>query len=127
PNERDPHLVAGCAGLAAALGADFCKVNYPKTENGSVAEAFREAVQAAGRTALITAGGEGTDVESFLQTLHDQISISGAAGSATGRNIHQKPLAEAVQMTKAIASITYGGWSVADAMAVYAGERDFTA
>ena len=127
PNERDPHLVAGCAGLAAALGADFCKVNYPKTESGSVAEAFREAVQAAGRTALITAGGEGTDVESFLRTLHDQIFISGAAGSATGRNIHQKPLAEAVQMTRAIASITYGGWSVADALAVYRGERDFSA
>ena len=127
PNEKDPHLVAGCAGLAAALGADFCKVNYPKTDDGSsVAEAFREAVQAAGRTALITAGGEGTDVRSFLQTLHDQIFISGAAGSATGRNIHQKPLEDAVRMTRAIASITYGGWSVEDAAAVYEGDADYT-
>lgn len=125
PNERDPHLIAGCAGLAATLGADFCKVNYPKVSEGSVAEAFREASQAAGRTRLITAGGEGTDVRSFLQTLHDQIFISGAAGSATGRNIHQKPLREAVLMTKAISSITYGGLSVDDAMAVYSGERDF--
>ena len=81
---------------------------------------------ACGRTKLITAGGEGTGVESFLQTLHDQIFISGAAGSATGRNIHQKPLAEAVRMTKAIASITYGGSSVADAVAVANGERDYT-
>ncbi|MDA0302371.1 MAG: aldolase [Chloroflexi bacterium] len=126
PNERDPHLIAGCAGLAATLGADFCKVNYPKVESGSVAEAFREAAQAAGRTRLITAGGEGVDVQAFLQTLHDQIFISGAAGSATGRNIHQKPLPEAVRMTKAIASITYGGSSVADALAVYEGSRDFT-
>ena len=125
PNERDAHLIAGCAGLAATLGADFCKVNYPKVSEGSVAEAFREASQAAGRTRLITAGGEGTDVRSFLQTLHDQIFISGAAGSATGRNIHQKPLNEAVLMTKAISSITYGGLSVDDAMAVYNGERDF--
>jgi len=126
PDERDAHLIAGAAGLAATLGADFCKVNYPKVKEGSVAEAFREAVMACGRTKLITAGGEGTGVESFLQTLHDQIFISGAAGSATGRNIHQKPLAEAVRMTKAIASITYGGSSVADAVAVANGERDYT-
>ena len=127
PNERDPHLIAGCAGLAAALGADFCKVNYPKTSDGSsVAEAFRESVLAAGRTRLITAGGEGTDVEAFLQTLHDQIFISGASGSATGRNIHQKPLAEALRMTQAISAITYGGWSVPDALAVYNGEKDFS-
>ncbi len=128
PNERDPHLIAGCAGLAATLGADFCKVNYPKTEDGSsVPEAFREAVRAAGRTRLITAGGEGIDVQGFLQTLHDQIFISGAAGSATGRNIHQKPLAEAVRMTQAISSVTYGGWSVDEAMSVYRGEKEYTA
>jgi fructose-bisphosphate aldolase/6-deoxy-5-ketofructose 1-phosphate synthase len=126
PSERDPHVIAGAAGLAATLGADFCKVNYPRVSEGVVAEAFREAVQAAGRTRLITAGGEGTDVAAFLQTLHDQIFISGAKGSATGRNIHQKPLAEAVRMTHAISSITYGGWSVEDAVAVYNGQRDFS-
>lgn len=127
PNERDPHLIAGCAGVAATLGADFVKVNYPKTSDGSsVPEAFREAVSAAGRTRLITAGGEGTDVAAFLQTLHDQIFISGASGSATGRNIHQKPLDEAVRMTKAISAITYGGWSVADAVAVANGDRDYS-
>ena len=55
-----------------------------------------------------------------------QIFISGATGSATGRNIHQKPLADAVRMTRAISSITYGGWSVPDALAVYDGQRDFS-
>ncbi|MPZ98695.1 MAG: aldolase [Dehalococcoidia bacterium] len=124
-DERDPHLIAGCAGLAAALGADFCKVNYPKVATGNVAEAFRESARAAGRTRLITAGGEGTGVESFLQTLHDQIFISGAKGSATGRNIHQKPLPEALRMTQAISAITYGGWSVPDAVSVFNGDRDF--
>ena len=126
PDETDPHLIAGATGLGATLGADFCKVNYPKPKEGSQAESFREAVLAAGRTKVITAGGGSTDVRKFLQTLHDQIFISGAAGSATGRNIHQKTLTEAVRMTNAISAITYGGRSVDDAMAVYEGRSEFS-
>jgi fructose-bisphosphate aldolase/6-deoxy-5-ketofructose 1-phosphate synthase len=126
PAEQDPHLIAGATGLGATLGADFCKVNYCKPTQGSPAEAFKEAVQAAGRTRVITAGGGSTDVRKFLQTLHDQIFISGAFGSATGRNIHQKPLHEAVQMTNAISAITYGGHSVDEALAVYEGKTTFS-
>ena len=127
PKEQDPHLIAGATGLGATLGADFVKVNYPKPEDGTpAAEAFKEAVKAAGRTRVITAGGGSTDVRKFLQTLHDQIFVSGAYGSATGRNIHQKPLAEALQMTNAISAITYGGKSVDDAMAVYEGRAKFS-
>ena len=36
------------------------------------------------------------EVKDFLITLHDQIHVSGTSGNATGRNIHQKPLEEAV-------------------------------
>ena len=125
--EQDPHLLAGATGLGATLGADFCKVNYAKPEDGqSPAESFKEAVRAAGRTRVITAGGSSTSVEKFLQTLHDQINISGASGSATGRNIHQKDLKSAIQMTKAISSITYGGYEVAAAVRVYEGVEDYT-
>jgi len=127
PKEQDPHLIAGATGLGAALGADFCKVNYPKPEDGTPpAEAFKEAVKAAGRTRVITAGGGSTDVRKFLQTLHDQIFISGAYGSATGRNIHQKSLPEAVRMTNAISAVTYAGYDVDQAMAVYDGREQLT-
>ncbi len=126
PEEQHPHIIAGATGLGATLGADFVKVNYPKPKEGSPAEAFKEAVKAAGRTRVITAGGSSTDVRKFLQTLHDQIFISGAYGSATGRNIHQKPLREAIQMTNAISAITYGGHSVDEAMAVYEGKEKFS-
>ncbi|MDP9236539.1 MAG: aldolase [Chloroflexota bacterium] len=127
PKEQDPHLIAGATGLGAVLGADFVKVNYPKPEDGTApAEALKEAVKAAGRTRVITAGGGSTDVRKFLQTLHDQIFVSGAYGSATGRNIHQKPLREAIQMTNAISAITYGGLSVDEAMAVYEGRAQFS-
>jgi len=118
-NESDPHLIAGAAGVAACLGADFAKVNYPKLpegSEGSVAEAFREAIMAAGRTKVVCAGGSSTDNKKFLQSLHDQIHISGAAGNATGRNIHQKSLEEAVKMANAIYAITVEDKGVEEAM-----------
>ena len=32
--EKDPDLIAGAAGVALCLGADFVKVNPPKPEDG---------------------------------------------------------------------------------------------
>jgi fructose-bisphosphate aldolase/6-deoxy-5-ketofructose 1-phosphate synthase len=124
-DERDPHLIAGATGVAACLGTDFVKVNYPKKEGADSKEIFKEAVKAAGRTKVVCAGGSTVDVRLFLQHLHDQIFVSGAAGNATGRNIHQKPLEEAVRMCNAISSITFKGWSVDDALAVYEGQKEF--
>jgi fructose-bisphosphate aldolase/6-deoxy-5-ketofructose 1-phosphate synthase len=104
-DERDPHLIAGAAGVAACLGADFVKVNYPRLKGKDSKELLKEAIKAAGRTKVICAGGSSTDVKKFLQTLHNQIAV-GAAGNATGRNIHQKSLDEAIRMCNAIYAIT---------------------
>ncbi len=120
--EKDPHLVAGAAGVAAALGADFVKVTYPRAMTTPAEESLKEAVAAAGRTKLICAGGSQTDVSSFLQTLHDQIHISGASGNATGRNIHQKSLGEAVKFCNAISAITFDNKSAQEAFMVYQGK-----
>ena len=46
-----------------------------------------------GRTKVVCAGGSSTSEEKFLAELYDQIHVGGAAGNATGRNIHQKSLA----------------------------------
>lgn len=115
-NEKDPHLVAGAAGIAACIGSDFAKVNYPKASDGKHAEAFKEAIKAAGRTKVVCAGGSSMEDAEFLQQLHDQIHISGAMGNATGRNIHQKSLREAVKITNAIYAITVENASVEDAV-----------
>jgi fructose-bisphosphate aldolase/6-deoxy-5-ketofructose 1-phosphate synthase len=125
-DERDPHLIAGATGVAACLGSDFVKVNYPRKEGADSKEVFKEAIQAAGRTKVVCAGGSTVDVRVFLRQLHDQIVVSGAAGNATGRNIHQKPLDEAVRMCNAISAITIKGWSVDEALAVYEGQKEFT-
>lgn len=118
-DERDPHLIAGATGVAAALGTDFVKVNYPQKKGLESKEIFKEAVRAAGRTKVVCAGGSSVDAKQFLQTLHDQIYVSGTAGNATGRNIHQKSLDEAVRMCNAIHAITIEGASVEEALKHY--------
>lgn len=121
-DEKDPHLIAGATGVAATLGSDFVKVNYPKKEGSKSEEAFKEAVAAAGRTKVVCAGGASRDPKSFLQQLHDQIHVSGAGGNATGRNVHQKSLDEAARMCNAIYAITVEDASVEEALRIYEGD-----
>ncbi len=125
--EKDPDLIAGAAGVALCIGADFVKVNPPKPEDGRTsAEALKIASMAAGRTGLVCAGGSTVDAKTFLTQLYDQIHVGGACGNATGRNIHQRSLDEAVRLTKAISAVTLADYSVADALQVFEGKKDFT-
>lgn len=126
-DEKDPELIAGAAGVALCLGADFVKVNPPAAIEGQTsAEGLAIASRAAGRTGLVCAGGSKADAHEFLTSLHDQIHVGGACGNATGRNIHMRSLDEAVRLTKAISSITLADYSVEDAEAVFNGQKDFT-
>ena len=127
-NEKDPDLIAGAAGVALCLGADFVKVNPPKPtgeDTRTMGEALKVASDASGRTGLVCAGGSTVDAETFLTQLYEQIHVGGACGNATGRNIHQRSLDEAVRLTKAISAITLADYTVADALAVFNGEADF--
>jgi len=127
-NEKDADLIAGAAGVALCLGADFVKVNPPKPAAGSdstSAELLKRATAAAGRTGLVCAGGSTVDAKQFLSQLYDQIHTGGAIGNATGRNIHQRSLDEAVRLTKAISAITLGDYDVDEALDVFNGLEDF--
>ncbi len=123
PHEKDPKIIAGAAGVAACIGADFVKLNFPSSPNP--AEDFKEAVYAAGRTGVIVVGGESVSPTEYLERLHKEINISGARGNACGRNIHQKPLEEAVRLAKAAAAIIFKGSGVSEAMSIYNGNKDF--
>ncbi|MES2135325.1 MAG: aldolase [Patescibacteria group bacterium] len=120
-NESDPNLVAGVAGIGAALGADFVKVNSPKQEGKNSSELLVQATKAAGRTGVVCAGGGSDAPEKFFQKMYEQIHIGGTKGSATGRNIHQKSLAEAVRMCNAISAMTFENKTVEEVMGVYRG------
>jgi fructose-bisphosphate aldolase / 6-deoxy-5-ketofructose 1-phosphate synthase len=94
------------------------KVTYPEKEGANSAEVFKEAIKAAGRTKVVCAGGSSDEVDDFLRKLHSQIHISGAMGSATGRNIHQKPFDEAVRMCNAIYAVTIEDATVEEALKI---------
>ncbi len=124
-NEQDPHLIAGAAGVAACLGADFAKVNYPyQAKNPKKAALdFKEAVKAAGRTKLICVGGAYKNSGQYLKHLENQIKISQTGGVAIGRNIHQRPLKEAADFTKAVKSIVHHDYSATEAEKVLKGKK----
>ena len=126
-DEKSAHLIAGAAGTACCLGADFVKVNPPKGDDtASSAQKLVEACKSSGRTGLVCAGGSTVDAASFLTQLHEQIHVGGAVGNATGRNLHQRSLDEAVRLTKAISAITLADYDVDRALAVFNGTEDFS-
>ena len=126
-DEKDADLIAGAAGVALCLGADFVKVNPPHEADGkSSAELLAIASRAAGRTGLVCAGGSRADAKEFLGHLYDQIHVGGACGNATGRNIHMRSLDEAVRLTQAISAITLGDYDPEEAMDVFEGKENFT-
>jgi class I fructose-bisphosphate aldolase/fructose-bisphosphate aldolase/6-deoxy-5-ketofructose 1-phosphate synthase len=106
-NEHDAHLIAGAAGVGAALGADFVKLKVPFNEKGLFdAKLLKEITTAAGRTGVLCEGGEKVNEEDFLNELYEQIHTGKSRGNGTGRNIHQRPVDEAIKMANAIYAIT---------------------
>ena len=125
PTRRILIFIAGAAGVALCLGADFVKVNPPKATDGQTStEGSKDRFdRCRRRTGLVCAGGSKEDASVFLSDLYDQIHIGGACGNATGRNIHMRSTEEAVRLTKAISAITLGDYSVEDALAVFMAKR----
>lgn len=123
PNEGDPNLIAGAAGTIASLGADFVKVNPPKVDGVADPAFLRQATQAAGRTQVVCAGGSSKEAGAFLHELHGQIHVGGTSGNATGRNIHQRPLEEAVRFANAIFAVTVENASPEEALKIYEGKN----
>lgn len=118
PHEFDAHLLAGAAGVAVSLGADFVKINLPQGTEKPAAS-LKEAAGAAGRTGVIVAGGAAKEPKEYLQQVYDVIHAGGAAGTASGRNIHQRALPEALKLAKATAAIVYENASADEAFKMF--------
>lgn len=119
------HLLAGAAGVGLTLGADFVKINYPyhRKKKQKAAEEFREVTAAAGRSKVICVGGSKKPPKDYLEMLNNQIHIAGAMGNATGRNIYQRKLDEAVRMADAISAVSLYNHTAEEAYKIYEGKK----
>jgi len=104
--------------LAMELGADIVKVNMPKfdpvndknapapynTLQISLEEAFTQVVQSAGNAFVLVSGGSKLSDEDML----DKVRMSfkaGATGLIFGRNMWQRPMDEALEITAKVKAI----------------------
>ncbi len=101
-NPYDPNIIAGVAGLGATLGADFVKITEPDTGPHDLIYA----VQAAGNTKVLVAGGPARSPEQMIKRVEAQLSY-GTAGAVIGRNIFQHPLKEAITIANNLAETIY--------------------
>lgn len=136
-NEADPHLIAGAVGIADALGADFVKIKNPTIQPDQIypnsihpdailndfikADLIQESylkqiIPAAGNTRIICSGGPKRNSTEFLQTLYNQLHTNGTHGCATGRNVFQRSLPEAIALTRAISSLVFDNANIEEAL-----------
>lgn len=122
-DEKDAQLISGAAGVAACIGADFAKVNYPSKFHLPTkltrSESLAIASEAAGRTGIICSGGGNLPAKEFLERLWQQMNVGNCRGAATGRNIHQRDTEKAVKMTAACHAIICEGASAEEALTIY--------
>jgi len=123
--EEDIHVISGGAGVAACLDADFVKVKYPYSlkDKKAIALKFQEVTQAAGRTKVVCVGGRKQSVPEILSALENQLKFGRTSGLAMGRNMHQRPLAEATRLAEAIGKMIFHNASAPEALDVYTAKK----
>ncbi len=105
------------ARVALELGADVVKVNYPvpsekdkespapyNTLSLSAEAAFRKVVQSAGRALVLVSGGERVGDAELLTKVRASMA-AGATGIIFGRNLWQRPLDEALSITRKVHAV----------------------
>jgi class I fructose-bisphosphate aldolase len=105
------------ARVALELGADIVKLNYPvasekdqqspppyNTLSLSPDAAFRKVVQSAGRALVLVSGGEKVSDADLLTKVRSSMD-AGATGIIFGRNLWQRPRAEALSLTRELHGI----------------------
>jgi class I fructose-bisphosphate aldolase len=105
------------ARVALELGADIVKLNYPvasekdkdspapyNTLQLSPFAAFRKVVESAGRALVLVSGGEKVGDVELLDKVRSSMD-AGATGIIFGRNLWQRPKADALRVTRELHAI----------------------
>ena len=111
------YAVDYAARVALELGADVVKVNYPvasekdaespppyNTLKLSPTDAFRRVVESAGRALVLVSGGEKVGDPELLAKVRSSMD-AGATGIIFGRNLWQRPKADALRLTRELHAI----------------------
>ena len=111
------YAVDYAARVAHELGADVVKLNYPvasekdadspppyNTLHLAPFEAFRKVVQSAGRSLVLVSGGEKIGDADLLRKVRSSMD-AGATGIIFGRNLWQRPKADALRLTRELHAI----------------------
>lgn len=113
--KTDPILIAGMAGVGAALGADFIKIEMPEgTETARYLD-LRTVTRAAGRTQVLISGGVQTDSRALLDHVYKQLHVGETSGIAIGRNLHQRSLNDANKLATALHTLVIKNGMLASA------------
>jgi class I fructose-bisphosphate aldolase len=103
------YAVAYAARVAAELGADLVKINFPKPGRSEGApkpysewdleplEAAKHAISSAARTPVLISGGEKEDDDSIVEKARLSFE-AGATGLIFGRNMFQRKLDDALRL-----------------------------
>ncbi|MGA8274850.1 MAG: fructose-bisphosphate aldolase [Thermoplasmata archaeon] len=105
------------ARVALELGADVVKINYPVPSEKdkespppynslqlSHFEMFRKVVESAGRSLVLVSGGEKVGDGELLEKVRSSMD-AGATGIIFGRNLWQRPKADALRLTRELHAI----------------------
>ncbi len=111
------YAVDYAARVALELGADIVKVNYPVASEAdaqspapyntlklSPDEAFQKVVKSAGRALVLVSGGEKVGDAELLKKVRSSMD-AGATGIIFGRNLWQRPRADALRLTRELHAI----------------------
>lgn len=102
-SDTAPEIIAYAARIAYELGADIAKVKW----SGSL-ESFRWVCTSAVDTKVVLSGGVLTDSPREFLDVVDKVMSAGGAGVAVGRNVWQRPRAEAGAISKDIVARVRG-------------------
>lgn len=117
----DPQqLLIGAAGAGLSLGVDIVKIHLPQElSQEEQLTALDLAVQSAGTTKVIVAGGPIRPVDELIETVHHQLHAAHVAGVAIGRNIFTHSRDRAVALTQAISALVYKNSSIESALRLF--------
>jgi class I fructose-bisphosphate aldolase len=99
-NDTAPEVIAYATRIAFELGADIAKVKWSGDR-----ESFRWACEVAQTTRVVLSGGVKTEDPGAFLNVVAQVLDAGGAGVAVGRNVWQRPPAEAQLISKEIVAL----------------------